>query len=45
MRARFKNKYFKTGFGGDIVSFPDTLERRYVPLLPSLARATGIIQG
>lgn len=36
---------FKTGFGGDIVSFPDTLERRYVPVLPWLARASGIIQG
>lgn len=36
---------FKTGFGGDIVSFPDTLERRYAPVLPWLARATGIIQG
>jgi peptidoglycan pentaglycine glycine transferase (the first glycine) len=36
---------FKTGFGGEIVSFPDTLERRYVPILPWLARATGTIQG
>jgi peptidoglycan pentaglycine glycine transferase (the first glycine) len=36
---------FKTGFGGDIVSYPDTLERRYVPVLPWLARATGVIQG
>lgn len=36
---------FKTGFGGDIVSYPGTLERRYVPVLPELARATGIIQG
>ncbi len=36
---------FKTGFGGDIVSYPDTLERRYLPVLPWLARATGVIQG
>lgn len=36
---------FKTGFGGDIVSFPDTLERRYVPVLPWLARTAGVIQG
>jgi lipid II:glycine glycyltransferase (peptidoglycan interpeptide bridge formation enzyme) len=36
---------FKTGFGGEIVSYPDTLERRYVPVLPWLARATGVIQG
>lgn len=36
---------FKTGFGGDIVTLPDTLERRYVPVLPWLARASGVIQG
>lgn len=36
---------FKVGFGGDIVSYPDTLERRYVPLLPELARRLGMIQG
>jgi lipid II:glycine glycyltransferase (peptidoglycan interpeptide bridge formation enzyme) len=29
---------FKTGFGGDIVTYPPTLERRYRPLLSSLAR-------
>jgi lipid II:glycine glycyltransferase (peptidoglycan interpeptide bridge formation enzyme) len=36
---------FKTGFGGDIVTLPDTLERRYVPVLPWLARTSGVIQG
>jgi lipid II:glycine glycyltransferase (peptidoglycan interpeptide bridge formation enzyme) len=36
---------FKTGFGGQIVSFPPTLERRYVPLLPGVARRIGIIAG
>lgn len=36
---------FKVGFGGDIVSYPDTLERRYVPVLPGLARRLGMIQG
>lgn len=36
---------FKTGFGGDIVTLPDTLERRYVPILPWLVRSTGVIQG
>ena len=35
---------FKTGFGGEIVSYPRTLERRYVPLLPWLARRAGVIQ-
>jgi lipid II:glycine glycyltransferase (peptidoglycan interpeptide bridge formation enzyme) len=29
---------FKTGFGGDIVTYPPTLECRYRPLLSSLAR-------
>jgi lipid II:glycine glycyltransferase (peptidoglycan interpeptide bridge formation enzyme) len=29
---------FKTGFGGEIVSYPQTLERRYRPLLSALAR-------
>lgn len=28
---------FKTGFGGEIVTYPPTMERRYVPLLPSIA--------
>ncbi len=36
---------FKTGFGGEIVRFPPTLERRYVPLLPGIARRLGIIAG
>ena len=36
---------FKTGFGGDIVSYPQTLERRYIPVLPLLARRLGVIQG
>jgi lipid II:glycine glycyltransferase (peptidoglycan interpeptide bridge formation enzyme) len=35
---------FKTGFGGDIVSYPPTLERRCVPVLPWLARRAGVIQ-
>ena len=35
---------FKTGFGGDIVTYPETLERRYVPVLPWLARRMGVIQ-
>lgn len=28
---------FKTGFGGEIVSYPPTMEKRYVPVLPWLA--------
>lgn len=36
---------FKTGFGGEIVSYPPSLERRYVPLLPGIARRLGIIAG
>jgi lipid II:glycine glycyltransferase (peptidoglycan interpeptide bridge formation enzyme) len=36
---------FKTGFGGEIVTYPPTLERRYVPLLPGIARRAGIIAG
>lgn len=36
---------FKTGFGGDIVSYPLTMERRYVPVLPWLARRLNIIHG
>jgi peptidoglycan pentaglycine glycine transferase (the first glycine) len=35
---------FKTGFGGDIIEFPPTIERRYVPVLPWLARRLGVIQ-
>lgn len=34
---------FKTGFGGDIVSFPETAERQYIPGLPWLARKLGVI--
>lgn len=29
---------FKTGFGGTIVSYPPTMERRHVPVLPSIVR-------
>lgn len=36
---------FKTGFGGEIVSYPPTMERRYVPVLPALARRFGIARG
>lgn len=36
---------FKTGFGGQIIKYPQTLERRYVPVLPSLARRLGVIRG
>lgn len=36
---------FKTGFGGDIVSYPPTLERRHVPVLPWLARKFLVIRG
>lgn len=35
---------FKTGFGGELVSYPKTLERRYLPVLPWLARRVGVIQ-
>lgn len=36
---------FKTGFGGEIVSYPETLERRYLPGLPWLARRLRILHG
>ncbi len=36
---------FKTGFGGEIVSYPKTMERRYMPVLPWLARRLHIIHG
>lgn len=36
---------FKTGFGGDIMSYPDTMERRYVPILPWLAQRLNVIGG
>jgi serine/alanine adding enzyme len=29
---------FKTGFGGDIITYPPTFERRYRPLLSYLVR-------
>ncbi len=35
---------FKTGFGGEIVSYPTTMERRHVPILPSIARGISGIQ-
>ncbi|MGC4190874.1 MAG: peptidoglycan bridge formation glycyltransferase FemA/FemB family protein [Thermomicrobiales bacterium] len=36
---------FKTGFGGTIVSYPPTLERRHVPVLPGIARRLNLIRG
>lgn len=36
---------FKTGFGGDIVAYPDAVERHYVPVLPALMRRLGFIPG
>lgn len=36
---------FKTGFGGDIVSYPTILERHHVPLLPWLVRKLNVIRG
>lgn len=36
---------FKTGFGGAIVTYPQTMERRYVPVLPWLAQRLNIIHG
>lgn len=36
---------FKTGFGGEIITYPETMERRYIPLLPWLARRLNIIHG
>ncbi len=34
---------FKTGFGGEIVGYPPTMERRYVPVLPWLARRLNVV--
>lgn len=34
---------FKTGFGGEKVTYPQTLERRYLPGLPWLARRLGVV--
>ncbi len=36
---------FKTGFGGEVVSYPTMLERRHVPVLPWLARKLNVIKG
>jgi lipid II:glycine glycyltransferase (peptidoglycan interpeptide bridge formation enzyme) len=36
---------FKTGFGGEIVTYPAVLERRHVPLLPWLVRKFNVIRG
>lgn len=36
---------FKTGFGGEIVTYPDVLERRHVPVLPWLARKLNVFKG
>lgn len=36
---------FKTGFGGSIVTFPPSLERRSVPAMLGIARRFGIISG
>lgn len=36
---------FKTGFGGEIVSYPPMVERRHVPVLPWLARELNLVQG
>lgn len=36
---------FKTGFGGNIVAYPPTLERRHVPILPGIARRLDLIRG
>lgn len=35
---------FKTGFGGQIVSYPPSMERRHVPLLPWLARKINAVR-
>lgn len=35
---------FKTGFGGEIVSYPESIERRHVPLLPWLARRLRVVR-
>lgn len=36
---------FKTGFGGEIITYPKVLERRHVPALPWLARKLNVIKG
>lgn len=35
---------FKTGFGGEIVSYPPSMERRHVPLLPWLAQKINAVR-
>lgn len=35
---------FKTGFGGEIVTYPPLFERRHVPVLPWLARKLNVIK-
>jgi lipid II:glycine glycyltransferase (peptidoglycan interpeptide bridge formation enzyme) len=36
---------FKTGFGGEIISYPPVLERRHSPVLPWLARKLNVVKG
>jgi len=36
---------FKTRFGGDIVTFPWPMERRYAPILSAAARRLGFVSG
>lgn len=36
---------FKTRFGGEIVSFPWPMERRYAPILSAAARRLGLVNG
>lgn len=36
---------FKTRFGGEVVTFPWPMERRYVPLLAAAARRLGVLGG
>jgi lipid II:glycine glycyltransferase (peptidoglycan interpeptide bridge formation enzyme) len=36
---------FKTGFGGEIVTYPTMLERRHMPVLPWLARKLNVVKG
>jgi lipid II:glycine glycyltransferase (peptidoglycan interpeptide bridge formation enzyme) len=36
---------FKTGFGGQIVTYPPMFERRHVPILPAIARRVYSVAG
>ncbi len=36
---------FKTGFGGEIITYPTMLERRHIPVLPWLARKMNVVKG